>query len=85
MSRAPRSTTEVLDLALDLNTGELTIGNVRVKPSGAGCDDEAVSRDDGNAVFEMLRRLRDEVYEWRNYAERYDDWMKRAPGRPHSR
>ena len=83
MSRTPRSTREILDVALDLNTGEIIIAGMRFKPSGAGCESPDVALDDGNAAFDLLRALRDECFDWRIYADALETWKHREPCMPH--
>lgn len=84
MNRVPRSSQEILDLSLNLETGELSIGNVIVKPSGAGCDFPEVALDDANALFQELVRLREECFEWRCYAARQGEWRAMEPCVPHT-
>lgn len=82
MKRTPRSSTEVLDLSLNTLTGEVSVGGVKLLPSGAGCDSDDVRLDDGKAVFDTLVKLRDELFAWRVYAELHEDWVKREPNTP---
>lgn len=82
MSRVPRSSSEILDISLNLETGELCIGNITVKPTGAGCDYPEVALDDANALMRELLKLREECFEWRLYAERQHEWRAIEPGVP---
>lgn len=84
MNRVPRSSAEILDLSLNLETGELSVANVVVKPSGSGTDYPDVVMDDAKALFNELQKLRDECFQWRLYAARQNEWRAMEPCVPHS-
>lgn len=81
----PSSSSQILDIALDTETGEVVIGGVRFKPSGAGTDHTDVARDDGRAAFDLLVQLRNECYEWRHFAARIDGWVSKFPAYPRTK
>lgn len=79
MRPATFSSDEILPLVLNMDDGSIAIGHIRMRPDGAGTDDIEIARDDGQAVFDLLRELRDEVFEWRIYAEKIRHLVESLP------
>lgn len=82
---APSSTTQILDLALDMEANEVIIGGVRFKPCGTGTDHPEVAADDARAIYDTLSALRNECYEWRHYAVRINGWVGKFPAEPRTK
>lgn len=80
--KAPSSTTEILDLAFDMESNEVIIGGVRFKPCGAGTDHKEVAYDDARVAFDTLVKLRNECFDWRHYAVKVREWVAKTPHEP---
>lgn len=80
--KAPSSTTEILDLAFDMEANEVIIGGVRFKPCGAGTAHKEVAYDDARAAFDALVKLRNECFNWRYFAVKLHEWIGRMPHEP---
>jgi hypothetical protein len=79
MKRFTNNSNDLLDVALDEESGEIIIGRIRLRPVGPDSDNLKIRKDDAAVVFDAVVRFRDEAWRWRHWAQMYLKWIKSVP------